>query len=290
MTTTVPAEVSFKEILVASDLSDASENAVRYAKAFARRFGSHLVFAHVSGPANPIAIPEGEWIDRNPSTQDEEQVEAAGIALRAEGFSVDAVNLRGSLKDELRDLAEMRRADLIVLGTHGRRGLSRFLTGSEAEGLLRRSNRPVLTVGPVAAAAPGEWVPKNIVCSTSLSPEEVKTVAYGYRLARSVGTNFTLLSVEDSDHPPADERTVRAFEDALAAELPEEETSRHRIRSLLSGRTPAANIVDIAKAIKSDLIVMGAKAATFGADHLPAGVLIQVLVNAPCPVLTIRAD
>jgi len=59
---------------------------------------------------------------------------------------------------------------------------------------------------------------------------------------------------------------------------------------LLSGRSPAVNIVDVAKALKSDLMVMGAKTATFGADHLPAGVLAELLVNAPCPVLTLRED
>src|ERR1700757_1509861 len=142
MTTTTSPEVSFKEILVASDLSDASTNAIGYAKAIAKHFGSHIVLAHVSDPTAPIAIPEGGWI-QDYANQIEEQMQAAGLALRAEGLAADAVNTYGSIRQEIEALAEENQTDLIVLGTHGRRGLKRVLFGSEAEGLLRRTARPV---------------------------------------------------------------------------------------------------------------------------------------------------
>src|ERR1700757_2188511 len=168
MTTTTSPEVSFKEILVASDLSDASTNAIGYAKAIAKHYGSHIVVAHVSDPAAPIAIPEGGWIQET-ANQIEEQMQAVGLALRAEGLAADAVNTYGSVRHEIEALAEQYHTDLIVLGTHGRRGLKRFLFGSEAEGLARRTPRPVLTVGPAVAPAPNvAWAPKNILCATSL--------------------------------------------------------------------------------------------------------------------------
>jgi len=288
MTTTTIPEVSFKEILVASDLSDASANAIGYAKAIAKHCHSHIVLAHVSDPLAPIAIPEGGWIQET-ANQIEEQMQAAGVALREEGLTADAVNTYGSVRQEIEALAGEYGSDLIVLGTHGRRGLKRFLFGSEAEGLARRITRPVLTVGPAAAPAPqGAWAPRNILCATSLNPRAAQVVAYGYRLAQSIGAAFELLSVDDPNHPADRDLTWHAFKEALAEALPEE-LGKGQIRSLLSGKSPAENIVDVAKALKSDLIVMGARTVHF-TTHMPAGVLAQVLADAPCPVLTIGIE
>jgi nucleotide-binding universal stress UspA family protein len=287
-TTTIPG-VSFKEILVASDLSDASTNAIGYAKAIAKHFGSHIVLAHVSDPGAPMAIPEGGWIQEN-ANEIEEQMQAAGVALRAEGLAVEAVNTYGSVRQETEAIAEEYRCDLIVLGTHGRRGLTRFLFGSEAEGLLRRTARPVLTVGPAAAPPPqGAWAPKNILCATSLNPRAAQVVAYAYRLSQSLGAAFELLSVDDPNHPADRDLTWPVFEEALAEALPGE-LGKSQIRSLLSGRNPAENIVDVAKALKADLIVMGARTVHFASTHMAAGILGRVLADAPCPVLTIAAE
>jgi nucleotide-binding universal stress UspA family protein len=287
-TTTIPG-VSFKEILVASDLSDASTNAIGYAKAIAKHYSSHIVLAHVSDPVAPIAIPEGGWIQENANVI-EEQMQAAGVALRAEGLAVDAVNTYGSIRQEIEAIADEYQSDLIVLGTHGRRGLKRFLFGSEAEGVTRRSARPVLTVGPGAAPAPqGAWAPKNILCATSLNPRAAHVVAYAYRLAQNVGASFELLSVDDPNHPVDRDLTWPVFEEALAGALPGE-LGKSQIRSLLSGRSPAENIVDVAKALKADLIVMGARTVHFASTHMAASILDRVLADAPCPVLTIAAE
>ena len=156
---------------------------------------------------------------------------------------------------------------------------------------MRRADRPVLTVGPSAVqATPGAWSPARILCATGLHPGAAKVVSYGYRLARGVGAGFALFSVDDPDHLSGHDQTWAAFEEALANELPEEDIGRCQIRSLLSGQGPAAKIIDVAQTLKPDLIVMGARAANFTSTHLPAGVLAQVLIGAPCPVLTINTD
>ena len=291
MAVIAPSQVSFKEILVASDLSEASENVLGYAKAIAKRFGSHIVLVHVSEAVNPIALPEGEWIDEDSGVRAGQDLEAAGNALRAAGFSADAVNTYGDIKEEIQALSEAHHVDLVILGTHGRRGLNRLLFGSEAEELLRCSDRPVLTVGPSAAHPRQDpWAPKNILCATSLIPREARIVGYGYKLANSIGASFALLSVTDPRRSGDEDQAWRAFEVALANDLPEEAIAKGQIHSLLSGRSPATNIVDVARTLKPDLIVMGAKASNFGMSHLRSGVVGKVLTDAPCPVLTISTD
>ena len=163
MTAIAPSQIAFKEILVASDLSDVSDKAIGYAKSIAGRFGSHLLLAHISQPANPVAVPEGEWIADGSGSYVEEQVEAAGVALQAEGFLAEAVNNYGPVKYEIETLAADRDADLIVLGTRARRGFERFILGSKAEGVMRTVGCPVIAVGPLAGqATEGPWAPRNI--------------------------------------------------------------------------------------------------------------------------------
>lgn len=102
-------------------------------------------------------------------------------------------------------------------------------------------------------------------------------------------SGFALFSVKDRNHPSDEEQTWRSFEDALASALHEEEIGRHQIRSLLSGKSPAANIVDVARTLKPDLIVRGANYKT--RCRSPAWRHIgSVLVDAPRPVLTISED
>jgi nucleotide-binding universal stress UspA family protein len=287
-TTTIP-EVSFKEILVATDLSNVSANAIGYAKAIAKHLGSHIVLVHVSDAgAPPMAIPEGGWIDN--AKQIDEQMQAVAAALRAEGLAVEAINTFGILRLEIKAVADEYQSDLIVLGTHAPRGLKRFLFGSEAEGVTRRTACPVLTVGPLAGPAPqGAWAPKIILCATSLNPREAQVVAYAYKLARSVAAAFELLTVDDPNHPADRDLTSPAFVEALAEALPDE-LGKSQIRSLLSGRSPAENIADVAKALKADLIVMGARKVHFTSTHMAAGILGQALADASCPVLTIATE
>ncbi len=289
MTTIAPSQIAFKEILVASDLSDVSDKAIGYAKSIARRFGSHILLAHISQPENPVRIPEGEWIAGDSESHVEEQVEAAGVALRAEGFLAEAVDNYGPVKYEIETLAADHDADLIVLGSHARRGLERFILGSKAEAVMRSASCPVIAVGPLAGPAPeGPWTPRNILCATSLDPHAVEVAAYGYTLSQTTGAAFVLLSVaEESDI--ANEEKWQAFQQVLGKALPEMDVRKCQVHNVRENEQVAENIVDVARTLKADLIVMGAKSSPSGATHLASGVLAKVLAKARCPILSIHA-
>src|SRR5271170_983587 len=111
MTATAQTQLTFKEILVASDLTAASEGALGYAKSIAKRFGSHILLAHAGPAINAIPIPQGGWVQDSSEARVEEQLKTAGIALRAEGFLADAVNTHGSVKHEIEFLAKTHHAD-----------------------------------------------------------------------------------------------------------------------------------------------------------------------------------
>lgn len=289
MTTETYCELSFKDILVASDLSDASDNAMNFAKAIARRFGSHILVAHVSEGVIPVAVPEGELFEYNSAALIEKQLEETRLALREEGFSVDTVDAYGPIRHEIEALAKSHHADLVVLGTHSRTGLDRLLFGSEAEGVLRSLTCPVLTVGPQAGIAPeGVWAPKHILCAIGTPIHSVGIAALAYNLAHMTGASLTLLSVE-GEHPDPTQALWDKFDRDLAALLPEARIPKQRVRHFDGAKHSGKDIADISWQLQADLIVMGATPAGTFSSHLKRGIVPETLAEAPCPVMTLKS-
>jgi len=141
----------FRNIVVAIDLEpeSVSERAVDLAIELATKLGAALTLVHVHEfPA--VAYPHAAV---NFAALQASVLDAAGGTLAAFADSVQsrfpeakAVLRRGRPWEEVLAAAEELRADLVVIGTHGRRGLSRALLGSVAEKVVRMSPVPVLTV------------------------------------------------------------------------------------------------------------------------------------------------
>ena len=294
MTSPIPATIAFERILIPTDFSDTSRRAVEYAKSIAKSSGSHLLLVHVNEPVNnavnPITPPEGMWIDQGVVQEKmEQQLEHIGAELRSNGFHAQAISVTGRVQRELLSLATKERADLIVVGTHGRSGGDRLLLGSDTEALLRRAICPVFVVGPGAPAADHQaWTPKEVVCASNLDLKTAPVAAYAYRLACQYRAAFTLYHVED---PAASERhDWPQFEKALAQILSDKPGPIHSLWTELSERTTGLTIVDFAKERHSDLIIMGARSASGAASHLLRGIAPHVFAEAPCPVMTLHLN
>jgi nucleotide-binding universal stress UspA family protein len=132
-------------ILHPTDFSDHSMNACRLACALARDYGATLIVMHV---AQQISLIYGETIV--PSDADLHLGQARDRLLQLDVPDA-GINVQRRIEDgdpiiEILRMAEETQADLIVMGTHGRRGLKRILMGSVAEGVTRKARCPVLTV------------------------------------------------------------------------------------------------------------------------------------------------
>lgn len=139
-----------KNILVPTDLSEAAEEALDYACELANRLGATIHLLNVIGiPA--LGVPElgvaltSTMID---SLIADNQRALDGLADSRRGRAqIGEVLLRtGDARDMIDQAAEEIGADLIVMGTHGRRGVSRALLGSVAETVVRTAPCPVLTI------------------------------------------------------------------------------------------------------------------------------------------------
>ncbi|HEY3666828.1 MAG TPA: universal stress protein [Polyangiaceae bacterium] len=146
--------MTFRHILVATDFSDSAERAVEVAIEMARKFDAELTVVHVWD-----VPPTGYGALYLPGDLATPLHKAAAAALAKAGGTVCKVlpraqtSLRQGLdRQEILAGAEQAHADLIVVGTHGRRGLSRALLGSVAERVVRLSPVPVLTIHATTAA------------------------------------------------------------------------------------------------------------------------------------------
>lgn len=121
-----------REVLVATDFSETSEAAVRTAHAYASAFGARLHVLHVSWPdEHGLTVLFADLVERLGT--------AVPVAVASHG---------GDAADEIVRYAKTHAIQLIVLGTHGRTGVSRVVMGSVAERVIRTAPCPVLTVPP----------------------------------------------------------------------------------------------------------------------------------------------
>lgn len=137
--------LAIKNILHPTDFSERSDHAFKLACALARDHGAQLTVAHVLAP--PIVVPVDGIVPVVPEAV-EEQVRAKLLQVSPTDphIRVERKLLLGDAAHEIVALAKNSHCDLIVMGTHGRTGLSRLLMGSVAEIVLRRALCPVLTV------------------------------------------------------------------------------------------------------------------------------------------------
>lgn len=142
-----------KNILFPVDFSSASEKILPYARYMAEKLGAKLYLIFVVEELSKYAhfyVPHIPF-----DNLEEEMLEAAKkkmetfVAEHLEDFdNLETIITRGDIADEIIRAAGEKAIDLIVMGTHGRKGLEKILLGSVAERVVKRSPCPVMTVNP----------------------------------------------------------------------------------------------------------------------------------------------
>lgn len=143
--------MKIKRILFPTDFSEGAKNALPYALDMARSYGAKLYFLHVlydiataSGLHVPHTSIDVMYSDLKATAQKE--LERFGLKEREDLKDVEYAVVRGVPYEEILTFAKNNDIDLIVIGTHGRKGIDRVLFGSTAERVVRNALCPVLTV------------------------------------------------------------------------------------------------------------------------------------------------
>lgn len=284
--------VSVKNILLASDFSSASDTAASYAKGLALNFRSSVEIAHVFDPSVVtgymeavlgLPVKERQHISNESLERLEREFAAAGVEARTslpEGHRPHVALL---------NLAREHDTDLIVAGTHSKGGLERLLVGSTAEELIRNSPCPVLTVGPHAKQPEaGPLVFRTIVYATDFSAEAAKAAVFALSFAQDSGARIYFCYVAGAEATAEQRKALDApFKAALAKMIPESTYEWCSPEAVVEHGDAAEGILKLADRVHADLIVLGARNASFWLTHIEHGLTPDLLAEATCPVMTV---
>ena len=286
-----PTKMSLKTLLVATDFSPASENALRFAVNLSRVYGAKLLLAHVLPPPQE-AVTEHRICDHDVKHRAEVETRLAkmGDFESFAGLQHEEIILEGTPQEAVTDLIRKRDADVVVLGTHGRTGLRDLLMGSVAETIFRHTDCPVITVGPrVRFPHVDSAKIEKIMLATDLQGTQ-HALPYALSLARENNAQLLMLHVlEGTAVLPFDvpDRFAEAAKKQMWQILADQGYTGTPELIVEMGR-PAREILATASIQDVDLIVMGVHNGRTTASHAPWAVAHQVVGRAPCPVLTVR--
>jgi nucleotide-binding universal stress UspA family protein len=143
-------EMAIRKIVVAHDFSEAARRAFDIALDLASRLDASVTVVHtyeLSLPPVPFGVDPIPELDERAARVGKEALDAVVDGAKIDGFpAIEGVIRQGVPWVEIDRLAEEIHAGLIVMGTHGHRGISRALLGSSAEKVVRTAPCPVLTV------------------------------------------------------------------------------------------------------------------------------------------------
>lgn len=291
----------FRTILFAADFSDRSREAFRVACLLSSEAKTRLFVVHAVEPTHPagqpVALGDMGVIVPLPGEAEirREAVERELIRYYVPNRPVDTRYrvVEGYAADVLVNAAGEVGADLIVMGTHGRTGVWRLLSGSVAEAVLRKAACPVLAL---RSSDLGDRLAKGV--RGVLHPVDLADPAPGAfrvarELARDLGARLVLLHVAPPVHDvglvpvPADVAADRAALDVVRARA-EGADLKTPVESYVWRGEAAPTILRAADELDCGMVVLGTHGRT-GLGRLVLGSVAEsVLRGADLPVLVVR--
>ena len=271
-------------ILCPIDFSDWSRAAVDRAVALAgptraEITGVFVLPAFASAAGETASYPCAAEAEANMMSAITEDIEEFLEPARKAGLPVHTCVERGDSVAGILEQARETDADVIVMGTHGRSGLERWVVGSVLDGVLRKAPCPVLAVPrPLVRSLPPGPVHGRILCAVGLSERSAYTLSYALELARMTSSLVTVLHVsEDLGGPRVRAILEGEYRKRLHAAVPRDYPCEEVV---LSGE-PHREILRLAEAEQTGLILLGSDGRGLGPTAS------KVVREARAPVLIV---
>lgn len=294
--------MQLKKILMPTDFSACANVALAQAVQLAVNYGAELHFLHVV-----VLFDEGLYA-HDPDTLNVEHVyqrleDSASLQLKEamaarQGAPIEVVQHTCRAFEPapaIVDYADEHGVDMIVLGTHGRRGLRRFLLGSVAEEVVRTASCPVMTLHQDVAVGDDSF--GRIVVPFDFSPDSEYALGVAREMAERHGSRIELVHVIQPPivaggvygmpmpGPTMIDGSLQA-QKALAAVA--ESAGGPTVEAHVLEGPPAWELADFSIQSKADLIVIGSHGTSGIRRFLLGSVSEKVVRSAPCPVLVLR--
>lgn len=290
------AGLALDRIVVASDFEPAAVAATEFASVWAKHFSSTLTVANVldlSIATRSEASTAGWALEQmrrdNAHKMERTLTPLVSMGIDARGQEIQSHKPAAAIVE----LAEKVDADLLILGTHARHGLSKLVMGSCAEGVIHHAKCPVLTLGPkVKSRVAREFKLKTVIFATDLlhnAAEKAETaLAFAKESLAKVYMCHILNDTPGDRFEAIDMQTESEL--ALLKLVPVSTYEWCNMEYVVGTGNIGEHIIALAKSSEADLIVLGARRTTSYANNLNKSVVESVLAEAECPVMTICTD
>ena len=207
----------FKNVLFATDFSDAAALAIPYVREIAKRYHANVLTLHVR-PARAHSISERSWTSDTQTAETEER-HRKQILVAFPDARTSVLIRESNVEDHLDSIIHSRDVDLVVIGTTGQTRDGKHRLGSVAEEIFRRVTRPVLTVGPHSLSSSNTGF-RKILCASDQASDHA--VAHAVSLAQEFqsrlvtsSSTLTILTMEPAGQGRAARNRAAASEQAL---------------------------------------------------------------------------
>lgn len=285
--------VSIRNVLIATDFSRTSPRILHAGMSFCQARAARAFILYVL-PQDQFALagPEAYAVARDVTQRD---LHALEQQMRSEygherGKDYELLMSEGDVATCVFEVAREKRIDLIVLGTHGRTGLSKALLGSVAESIFRHSAVPVLTVGPRARHLPPSG-PKRLLVPVDFTEVSQHAAGYACALAREHQAELVLMHVVDkfpAHGAMADKECLMRSVEKSLSEFIYCEAKPQNVKFIAECGNVVPTILRTACWLRPDLMVLGAHEYPHLRDQFRRKPAYELVREAPCPVLTVR--
>jgi len=272
--------LQFKTIAVATDLSDASSTALRYAQSIARTYQSTLVLVHVIDPL-AYAFPDGAPAFLAANKAAREELDKIEEEARSQGIAVHSVVESGVVCERILQSAHGHHADLLVLGTRSRTQAGRVALGTVARQLLARAQCPIMTISPEAAVSmPWAGRCRRVLAATDFSTASIAGLRFAHRIATR---ELIALHVSRGQ----DERGCWHCLEKLRYLAPFNESHTVPVEHVVVSGDAGERIAEYAEKMSADLVVLGSPVEELAEEDMHTSTVLQVISSVACPVLCV---
>jgi nucleotide-binding universal stress UspA family protein len=294
--------MEIKLILCPIDFSEFSARAYDHALSLAKHYQAKLVAQHVvelwrypSADFAASAALYEEFCHALTESRKKQLQEFAKNHTHDE-IQAELVVSQGMAADSILSFAQAQKTDVIVMGTHGRRGYDRLMLGSVTDRVMRRAPCPVLAISKpphdsVAAGKERDDVHhlSRILFCADFSENSERALNYAISATAEYDAELTLLHVlEGSPSPAKTEKAIAAATKRLDRLIPPAGRKTRKIKTAVRIGKPYSQIIQLAMEAQIDLVTMGVHGrgaldlAVFGSTTY------RVMQLGPCPVLAVH--
>ncbi|UCG11298.1 MAG: universal stress protein [Deltaproteobacteria bacterium] len=280
-----------EKILLATDFSQASNDALQMAVFVAKAFRSRIIPIHVIPKIqdSPLAM---EMVKETVTKRFEE----INTTINKEGVDVaEPIVVSGTPFDQIMQHAGINDVNVIMVGSGEKERQGKFILGITAERLIRRSNKPVWVVK--RGTHPGI---KKILCPVDFSETSARALTNAIHLARNLQAELSVMTViQDIWRVYPTVGKAAAKKQGVWVKRNESEFQRFLQKSdfhdvnwnkVIREGNPPQEILSIARQMQADLLIMGSVGRTGLARILVGSVAEKVIRETPCSVITVKAE